>query len=182
VKKRVLGVRAAVEADGAAIGEAHGAAWQAAYGHIFDATFLAAAVDGRRIGWPAAISRLLAAPNVLLVGEVDRRVVAFAHATPDEKSRVTAEIRGFYCHPDAWGSGIATVLMTHVCDTLTDAFDDVVLWTLRDAARARHFYEKVGFRTSGRVRAHALTDWTTGAAQERETVEYVKALNFGAPE
>jgi GNAT superfamily N-acetyltransferase len=175
-------VREAVAADGAAIGEAHAAAWEAAYGHIFDATFVAAAADGRRVGWPTAMSRLLVAPNVLLVGEVDRRVVAFAHAAPDADAPLTAEIHGFYCHPDAWGSGIATVLMTHVCDVLTDAFDHVVLWTLRDAARARRFYEKVGFRTSGRVRAHALTDWTTGAAQERQTVEYAKGLQFGAPE
>jgi GNAT superfamily N-acetyltransferase len=176
VDDRVLRVRKAVEADGDAIGEAHAAAWVAAYDHIFDAAFLRAAADSRRVGWPSALPRLLAAPNTLFVGELDRRVVAFAHAVPLSDRGSAAEIRGFYSDPDAWGSGIASLLMTQMCAALADEFDEVVLWTLRDAPRARRFYEKVGFRATGDTRPEALTDWTTGVGVERPTVQYARPL------
>ena len=53
---------------------------------------------------------------------------------------------------------------------------EVFLWTLRDAARARRFYEKVGFRLTGNTRAETLTNWTTGAGAERPAVEYATTL------
>jgi len=168
-------VRAAVDADAKEIGEAHAAAWIAAYDHIFDPDFLRAAAEGRRTGWPHSIHRLLVAPNILLVGEMDGRVVAFAHATPLQGTH-TAEVVGFYCHPDAWGTGVASLLMARAQSAVSDDADEVVLWTLRDAHRARRFYEKVGFRATGRRQAAALTDWTGGIAVERPAVEYAAPL------
>ena len=173
---RVLRVRKAVDADGMAIGEAHAAAWLAAYDHIFAPEFLVAAATSRRIGWPLAMSHQLAPPNVLLVGELDGRVVAFAHAAQLADRERVAEICGFYCHPEAWGSGIATSLMAQTRAALVPDFDRVILWTARDAHRARHFYEKVGFRVTGRERQEVLTDWSTGAAAEAPAVEYATPL------
>ena len=177
VNGRILRVRKAVEADGAAIGEAHAAAWLAAYGHIFAATFLAAAAESRRVGWPQAIRRLLTPPNVLLVGELDHHVVAFAHATPRPDTRRAAEIRGFYSHPAAWGTGVARLLMTETCAALAEEFETVTLWTLRDAARARRFYANVGFHATGNVLSKALSDWTTGIVREAPAVEYARVLH-----
>jgi len=168
-------VRNAVAADGEEIGEAHAEAWIAAYDHIFNPEFLRTAAEGRRTGWPHSIGRLLAAPNVLLVGEVNGRVMGFAHATPSPEVR-RAEVRGFYCHPDAWGTGVATQLMTQCFVALGDDAEEVFLWTPRDAHRARHFYEKVGFHATGQARAERLTDWTTGGAVECPAVEYAVAL------
>jgi GNAT superfamily N-acetyltransferase len=176
VDERVLTVRSAVERDGEAIGEAHAAAWLAAYAHIFTPDFLAAAASSRRSGWPREMSSLLSKPNVLLVGEVDGRVVAFAHAAPSAASARVAEICGFYCHPEAWGSGIATSLMTQTRSALVHDFDRVVLWAARDAHRARRFYTKVGFVATGRERLEMLTDWSTGAAAEAPAVEYTAPL------
>jgi len=168
-------VRGAVAADGVAIGEAHAASWLAAYGGIFDSEFLGAAAESRRTGWPSAIRDLLAPPHVLLVGVLYGRVVAFAHAVPAEVSGV-AEIAGFYCHPDAWGTGVSAALMVETKLTLADNFHHVCLWTLRDATRARRFYEKVGFALSGKTRDQALTNWNTGVAVERPAVEYATVL------
>ena len=158
-------VRNATATDGEEIGEAHAQAWVAAYDHIFDPEFLRAAAEGRRTGWPRSMHRLLAAPNILLVGEVDGRVMGFAHATPSPEAR-RAGLRGFYCHPDAWGTGIATRLMNQCLLALSDNAEEVFLWTPHDAQRARHFYEKVGFCATGRVRAERLTDWTTSGVVE----------------
>jgi GNAT superfamily N-acetyltransferase len=172
-----VSVRRATLDDGDAIGAAHGAAWLAAYGHIFDATFLNAAAESRRVGWPRAMERLLGPPNLLLVGELDHRVVAFAHAAPLPDRPTTAEIRGFYSHPDAWGTGIAPLLMTRTCVALAEDFANVTLWTLRDAHRARRFYEKVGFCATGNIRSESLSDWTTGTAHEAPTIEYARPLH-----
>ena len=168
-------VRDAAAADGEAIGEAHAEAWIAAYGHIFDPDFLRRAAEGRRSGWSHSIQRLLAAPNILLVGEVNGHVKGFAHATPSPEAR-RAEVCGFYCHPDAWGTGVATQLMAKCLVALDEDASEVFLWTPRDAQRARHFYEKVGFHATGQARAERLTDWMTDRVVECPAVEYALVL------
>jgi GNAT superfamily N-acetyltransferase len=170
-----LEVRDAIEADGVAIGEAHAASWLAAYSGIFNSDFLYAAAETRRVGWPRRIRDDLSAPDLLLVGALHGRVVAFAHSAPARASEV-AEITGFYCHPEAWGTGVAVALMAETKTRLANSFGRAFLWTLRDAARARRFYEKVGFDLSGNRRDQALTNWTTGQAVARPAVEYTTAL------
>jgi GNAT superfamily N-acetyltransferase len=169
-------VRSAVETDAAAIGETHAAAWTAAYAHIFDASFLARAADGRRVGWRQSLPGLLVAPSFVLVAERDGRVVGFAHAGLEPANLMAAEIFGFYVHPSRWGSGAANRLITHTCSVLADDRREVVLWTFRDAGRARRFYEKTDFRTTGRERAESLSDWTSGMSVERPAAQYVKSL------
>jgi GNAT superfamily N-acetyltransferase len=168
-------VRNAAAADGVEIGEAHAEAWLAAYEHIFDPEFLHRAAEGRRSGWSHSIQRSLAAPNILLVGEVNRHVMGFAHATPSAEAR-PAEVRGFYCHPDAWGTGVATQLMAKCLVALGEDAGEVILWTPRDAQRARRFYEKVGFHATGQARAERLTDWMTDGVVECPAVEYAVVL------
>jgi len=170
-------VRPAVEADGEAIGEAHAESWLAAYGEIFDPAFLTAAAEGRRAGWPRLIGGLLVPPNRFLVGTLDGRVVAFGHAAPTDE-RSIAEIVGFYCHPAAWGSGVAAALMTQLCHELDNEFERVVLWTLRDAARARRFYEKSGFDLTGRERSESLTAWSSATTVSRPAVEYGRKVRL----
>lgn len=166
-----VSVRRAAPADVDAIGEAHAEAWRVGYVEIFDPAFLSAAVEGRRTGWNELLPTLLIEPNVLLVGELEGRAVAFGHAAPQDEPR-TAEVCGFYCHPDAWGSGVAAALMAEILVVLTPDFDRVVLWTFRDAGRARRFYEKVGFAETGGERPETLTDWSRGASASRPAVEY----------
>jgi N-acetylglutamate synthase-like GNAT family acetyltransferase len=164
-------VRNAVAADGQEIGEAHAEAWLAAYEHIFDPEFLRRAAEGRRRGWSHSMQRRLAVPNILLVGELNGHVMGFAHAAPSPDAR-RAEVCGFYCHPDAWGTGVAMQLMAECIVDLGEHADEVFLWTPRDAHRARHFYEKVGFHATGQARTEHLTDWVTDCVVECPAVEY----------
>ena len=171
-----LCVRFAVAADGDAIGNAHATAWEAAYTYIFDPSFLAAAAQGRRAGWHQAIAGILTPPNLLLVGELDGNVHAFAHAVPGGDDSHVGEILGFYAHPVAWGTGLAALLMQRTCEALTDAgCDEVVLWTHRDAQQARRFYEKAGFAPTGKARTARLTDWGSAPVDCPE-VEYHKRI------
>jgi len=176
---RRLGARVAVPGDGAAIGEAHGAAWEQAYQDLFDPTFLVRSVAGRRRGWPDAIEPLLAEDGLLLVGELNGEVMAFAHAGPAREQPTLAEIYGFYSHPEAWGSGLASLLLGEICARLADRWQRVVLWTHRDAGRARAFYEKSGFALTGAQRIETLSDWIGDATVQAPAVEYGKKLAEG---
>jgi GNAT superfamily N-acetyltransferase len=176
IDESVANIRRAALADGHGIGETHAASWRAAYGHIFDALFLVRAAESRRIGWSTSLERLLGSPGFVLVAERDNVIVGFSHAGPDSRDRSAAEIYGFYTHPAVWGSGIATLLMVDTCSELADRWDEVMVWTLRDAGRARRFYEKAGFRATGEQTSETLTDWTTGERVERPAVEYSKSI------
>jgi GNAT superfamily N-acetyltransferase len=175
VPDRRLRVRPAELADAGAIGETHAAAWTAAYAHIFDAFSLARAAEGRRLGWTQSLPTMLMAPSFVLLAERDGQVVAFAHAGPHD-SALMSEIHAFYVHPAAWGTRVAEVLMAQTCSALAADRHDVVLWTLRDAGRARRFYEKVGFPATGREKAEALSDWTSGISVERPAIELGRSL------
>jgi GNAT superfamily N-acetyltransferase len=162
--------------DGPAIGDAHGSAWDVAYTVVFDEAFVAGAAESRRAGWPPAMERLLAPPNLLLVAELDGRVGVFAHAGPDDEVARRAEIKCFYGHPFAWGSGAAGVLMADVCARLSRDYDAVMLWTMRDTPQSNRFYEKTGFSPTGVRQTGTVTNWETGEPRQAEQVQYAKVL------
>jgi GNAT superfamily N-acetyltransferase len=165
-------IRPGVVDDGRALGDAHAAAWKAAYATLFDPAFVDAAAESRRVAWPDVIAGLLTPPSFLMVAVIDGRVLAYAHVTPSDVGDRTAELRGFFAHPDAWGSGSATQLVDAVCTRLAESHDDVVLWTFAGASRARAFYEKVGFRPTGREHDEGPSNWLTGETVEQRSVEY----------
>ena len=116
----------------------------------------------------------------LIVGIADGAVVGFAHtgngadetATLADGTSVVGELYGFYLHPDVWGSGVAPVMMNAAVDHLaTLGQSRAVLWTLRDAHRARAFYEKSGWTPSGRT--DTLTMYPHQPAAE---VEYERSF------
>lgn len=169
-------VRPAVWSDGDRIGEVHAASWTSGYVDFFEPEFLSAAARGRRTGWGRSLTRVLVPPNRVLVAEARDRVVAFSHAGPGLSDGAIAEIYGFYAHPSVWGSGAAVALMTATCAALSPEWSSVSLWTLHDAARARGFYEKVGFRTTGRAKVETFSDWLSTAQADQQVVEYGKRL------
>jgi GNAT superfamily N-acetyltransferase len=171
-----FGVRPAVASDGPAIGDVHAESWLAAYTEIFDHEFLVAAAESRRTGWPNLIEHLLVSPNALLVGELEGTVAAFGHAAPSDELG-TIEVCGFYAHPAAWGSGLASVLMTQLLANAGSEFDSVMLWTFRDAPQAHRFYVKSGYTLTGRERSEELTDWSTGKSATRQAVQFAKQLH-----
>jgi GNAT superfamily N-acetyltransferase len=176
VARASLEVRPAVAADAAAIGDTHAESWLAAYTEIFDREFLIGAAESRRSGWPNVIEHLLIPPNALFVGALEGQVIAFGHAAPSDEP-ATLEVCGFYVHPTAWGSGIATALMARLLADAASVFERAMLWTLRDAARARRFYEKFGYGVTGRERLEELTDWSTGAQASGPAVQYARRLD-----
>jgi len=165
--------RTATATDAAAIGDAHGEAWRVAYRPLFTEGFLDRAVEDRRLRW----HHLLTAGDldgVLLVVEHDEGgVVGFHHAGPSEETNeFDAEVYGFYLHPDHWGTGAANVLMSDGLARQRQAGAATChLWTHAGGERARAFYERTGWRMTGRTRAHDFGD-----VQAAPLVEYERSL------
>lgn len=171
-------VRLATTDDGHAIGEVHAAAWQLGFGHVLGREFLERASAGRRDGWQYAIAHVLALSNLVLVAGRDAHVLAFSQSGQPDDGAANLEIFAFYCHPVAWGTGLADALMHETCAVLSTGARRAVLWTPSEAHRARRFYERCGFRRTGRTRSESLSDWQpTPTYEEVAAVEYALSLS-----
>ena len=60
-------------------------------------------------------------------------------------------LHGLYVVPAEWGSGVAGLLHDAVVEVLADC-PELHLWVLTANARARHFYERRGWRLDGTTR------------------------------
>ncbi|MBO3746208.1 GNAT family N-acetyltransferase [Streptosporangiaceae bacterium NEAU-GS5] len=163
----------ATPGDGAAVGEIHAESWQTAYAPFFAPEFFADAVRVRRTRWHDVLAETR---DTILLAALDGRPLAFSYFGPSHTRPGSAEIFGFYGHPDGWGSGLAAVLMTASLERISaDDYPHIHLWTLRDTLQSRRFYAKAGFTESGVTRTHDYGD-----GHPLHQVEY--ELTQGSPE
>ena len=135
----------------------HVDSWRVAYRGLIDDSYLDSSLleEQRTTMWNAWTWADRPGQQVF-VGEADGRVVGFGFVGPERLEAEgtfsgLGEVYAFYLHPDAWGSGLATPLMERCHAHLRDGgFSDAVLWVLRDNPRARRFYEKMGWSTTGK--------------------------------
>lgn len=65
----------------------------------------------------------------------------------DEALRQAGELWMIYVHPSAWGTGVAVALHDRSLQYLRHwRYDEAILWVASDNARARHFYQRHGWR------------------------------------
>ena len=173
---RAVTVRPARPDDAPGLGDVHVAAWRAAYRGVMPSEFL----DGLQAGtvadrWARALTTR---PMPVLVAEDGGGVVGFATygpqepeeesrdgARPDETaaedgSQGSAPLGRLYAinlHPDAFGTGAGTALLTRAEEGLADlGFASAVLWVVPGNARARRFYERQGWVHDGLDRVEHL--------------------------
>jgi GNAT superfamily N-acetyltransferase len=141
-------IRPAKLPDARPIAEVHVRAWRAAYaGLIPDATLANLSVDAREQVWRELLARdassTLVLLNPTLVGWV-----SFGPARDPEYQRLGhQELYGLYLLEAHWGQGLGRRLYQEAerCWARTSA-EGVILWVLEANARARRFYERVGYR------------------------------------
>ncbi|MFI7642835.1 GNAT family N-acetyltransferase [Nonomuraea sp. NPDC049400] len=154
--------------DGDAVGVIHAESWKAAYTGFFSPEFGDAAVSHRRGKWHGVLAE---GKDTILLAALDGRPLAFSYFGSSPEQPESAEIFGFYGHPDGWGSGIAQTLMTASLDRIRETgFKRVHLWTLRDTPQSRRFYAKSGFTESGAVRDHDFGDGNPIAQVEYQLI------------
>lgn len=147
-------LRPATLADADALGRMHVETWQAAYrGIVPDERLDALSVVERAERWRSGLT--VPAARRDLVADVDGRIAGFVsfgpchgvHGLPAEEG--VAEIYGLYVHPDFWRAGVGRALIDIALAEMEPAYRAVVLWTWERNARARAFYERLGFTHDG---------------------------------
>ena len=141
-------VRRATPAAAQAIAGVHVASWQVAYRGFFpDAVLDNLSVAERQALWEP---RLATGTHAIWVTVEAQRVTGFVSACPSRDAGQPppefAEIAALYVHPSAWDSGCGRALceaaFAHLRQTPAQT---VLVWVLTANARARRFYERIGF-------------------------------------
>lgn len=88
-----------------------------------------------------------------LVADTDEGVVGYIQVRIEEAKPFVGEneagLKELYVHPDAWGDGVGTALLTAAIDRLPEAIETVRLEMLAGNDRAAAFYESRGFERTG---------------------------------
>lgn len=150
-------LRSAVTTDARELARVHIATWKTAYRQIMPDQVL----DHLCLAeFEATWNKNLARPERLnLVCEIEDSIVGFAALGPsrdhDIDSAKTGEMYALYVEPEHWGQGAGHALWERTLDELqAREYQDVIVWVLEANARARGFYEHVGFELEpGAVKA-----------------------------
>lgn len=148
-------IRPAIVTDSAAIASVHVASWQGAYHGILPDDFLSGlSVERRAQAW----NNILRQPEIdtFVALDYSGTIVGFAsleRSRDDDAPKDAGEISTIYVTPDKWGQGYGRSLMGEVLDKARSrGFGCVTLWVLEENARARRFYETMGFAPDGAVK------------------------------
>ena len=147
-------IRAAVDADAAAIGRLHVRAWQSAYRGVMPDEYLDGLQPEERAAmWTSRISRADVSP--LLVAELAGEVVGFAdfgRAWRASDPPDAGELYAINLDPAHWGKGIGRTLLREAVARLGAlGFTEAVLWVVPGNVRARSLYESEGWVVDGGV-------------------------------
>jgi ribosomal protein S18 acetylase RimI-like enzyme len=154
-------IRAATVDDAAGIAHVHVESWRAAYKGIVPQDFLDAMSETRRTGQWADI--LAGGTYRTWVALRYGRVIGFAGTTlPDANDAPEIALGGMelatiYVLREAWDTGVGRSLMDAVvAQHVADRTPELVLWVFKANDRARHVYERAGWRTDGSERNLAI--------------------------
>src|SRR5215472_13318756 len=139
--------RPALAADAAAIASVHVESWRDTYPGMLPDRYLGAMdVSDYEDRWLRTIQDPYHRSSVYVVEELGR-VVGFASCgrERDGDSRYAGELYAIYLRSEARGRGLGRALVEATVAALAvRGMTSMVVWVLRDNARARGFYERLG--------------------------------------
>lgn len=149
-------MRSAGAADASAIAAVHVRSWQGTYrGQLPDDYLDSLSIHRRSEVW----TRILAETDLPRAGafvlEDGNEIVGFTHFCPsrDPDTPATGELTAIYLLPEVWGRGGGRLLLEAAMTNLRKAgFRRATLWVLSTNARARCFYEHMGWSPDGAVK------------------------------
>jgi ribosomal protein S18 acetylase RimI-like enzyme len=142
-------IRDAQLRDAHEIAEVHVRTWQAAYaGIVPDEDLAQLSVGQREQFWTQVLSKDERGTLVLMEGHLVVGWSSFGPARDEDcDPALFAELYGIYLLPEYWAMGCGKQLYgateTRIRRTL---IENLVLWVFEKNARARSFYEAVGYR------------------------------------
>lgn len=168
-------LRPAALSDADAIARIHVATWRDAYSGLMPQEFLDELDAGRRAeGWRRILKSADLPRAGAFVADDDDGLVGFAHVCPSRDqgaSSDTGELTSIYVLSTAWGTGVGRALMSACVQSLATAgFAVATLWVLDGNARARHFYEAVGWALDGEERIEQLPGFAVREVRYRRAL------------
>ena len=152
--------------------------WQAAYGEILDAAWLAAQsdrdkADDRTTRWQSIIAAKASQTAVSRHEGCITGFVSFGKCRDEGAASSQGEIWALYVAPPAWGQGTGRALLAHAKFQLRAAgFSAVSLWVLSANHRGIKFYEACGFeRVIGSEKSFEL------GGRQVEEVAYLRRID-----
>jgi ribosomal protein S18 acetylase RimI-like enzyme len=96
------------------------------------------------------------------VAEIDGQFAGYCYvAAPSRESDLgpeAAELVAMYVDPELWRQGAGEALMQTAMERLSGLpYEEAVLWTFKENARAIAFYERNGWRADGAEKIHSRT-------------------------
>jgi ribosomal protein S18 acetylase RimI-like enzyme len=161
----VVVIRSASPADAAQVAAVQREGWFAAYDGIITRAVIDRVTtpdDGARVRqtfrtrpWQRMIVAVGEPPAIVGYASFGPEVDVLGAPWPHPPTKAgaagqAAELYALYVHPDWWSTGTGRALLDRALARTTAAgYADIVLWVLRDNARARRFYERAGFSPDG---------------------------------
>jgi GNAT superfamily N-acetyltransferase len=148
-------VRRVQAGDAAALARVHVRTWQVAYqGHVPQEYLDGLDLAARQAQWERWIHDMRPPVGTSVLEHETDGVVGFIHVSPsrdaDTDPAVVGEVGGLYVLPAYWGTGGGRLLMAEGVGRLVAAgYHEAILWVLGSNARARRFYEAVGWQPDG---------------------------------
>jgi GNAT superfamily N-acetyltransferase len=122
----------------------------AGYGHIFPPESPPPTLDEVTAQWSFWLGDDWEQGRRAFVARASDRVVGVVLTGPDPRDAALGHLARLYVEPDRWGQGIGRLLYAAALDQLRrDAFPTATLWVLEANAKARAWYERLGWRASG---------------------------------
>jgi ribosomal protein S18 acetylase RimI-like enzyme len=142
-------LRHAEPADGGVIARVQLAAWRATYGHLNPAMVDGLDLERTTENWARAA---IDPTHRLRLAEREGTTVGYALSGPAEgEADSVGELDAAYLMPSAQGLGVGRLLVEDALSGLAEAgYAECVLWVVDQNARARGFYQHLGFLSDGR--------------------------------
>ncbi len=149
-------VRPATVDDAPRIAEIHVRTWQIAYrGMVPDSILDNMNLKDREGRWREGLSKQAELGQSIFVVEHEGVLAGWILVGPSRDTDVELgevfELCALYLHPDYWDKGYGYLLTTHAHDWVKkqQQWKCITLWVIEPNARARRFYERLGYRPDG---------------------------------
>lgn len=148
-----VSIRRAEVSDAPALGALHVASWRAAYkGLLPDEVIEGFTVESRVASWTSWLTSPTTPSHRHHVLTLDGVIAGFAVTGPsrDTSDQGEMELLAIYLAPDAWGRGHGAALLGVALGAAAGlGARTITAWVLDTNARARRFYEAMGFALDG---------------------------------
>jgi ribosomal protein S18 acetylase RimI-like enzyme len=157
-------IRRAQVSDAAAIAHIRVAAWRAAYRGLMPDSYLDRAdLEDREAEYLRSRLQHVGDGVCVSVADSGGRPIGYCAygIAGDDAEPAIGSVYDLYVHPDAWRQGVGQRLLAAAADHFrAQGFCEATLFVFEGNARARAFYERVGWKSDGHREMYTQPDYS----------------------